>query len=92
MERESLPVLDGPAFEVELPTGELLDRRPLPVLDDDDVSSYSSSSSSNNGTRARVLALPFDRGKRLQENAKHRRITLGLTYPFDRGKDLTSAA
>ena len=92
VQRGPLPVLDpdGPAFEVELPTVELAERGPLPVVDgdaDDGDGSYNISSSRNNGNRARVLASPFDRGKRSQQCAKQGRIILGLTVPFDRSKD-----
>ena len=70
--------------------GELAERGPLPVVDgdaDDGDGSYNNNSSRNNGTRARVLGFPFDRGKRSQQSAKQGRIMLGLTLPFDRGKD-----
>ena len=68
---------DGPAFEVELPTGELVERGPLPVVDGDagdGSGSYNKSSSVINGNQARVLAFPFDRGKRLQKTREEARI------------------
>ena len=83
-QRGPLPILDpdGPAFEVELPMKELAERGPLPVVDgdaDDGDGSYNNSSSRNNGTRASVLAFPFDRGKRLQQRARGGANILGLT-------------
>ena len=86
---------EGPAFEVELPTGELVERGRLPVVDGDAVGGdcgYNNSNSRNNGTCARVLAFPHDRAKRSQQSAKQGRIILRLTLPFDRGKDCVNCS
>ena len=79
VQRGPVPVLDpdGSTFEVELPTGELVERGPLPVVDGDadyGDGSYNNSSSRNNGTRAGVLAFPFDRGKRFSKTREKARI------------------
>ena len=82
--------MDGPALEVELPTGELVERGPLPVVDgdaDDGGDSYNKSSSVITGNQGRILAFLFDRGKRSPQNARGGEDIPGLALPFYRGKD-----